>query len=112
MAIFCTIASIELTQMFEKIVPNKRNIRRGSIKHMSFLDSSTQIVVITNNVVNGINGLNASKIGLILPVLFLYDLQLQRRDLEGNIINIDKRSLLVHIVYDKWMTAQYSRYVQ
>lgn len=63
-----------LTHKFEKMVPNKRNIKRGSMEHMSFLDSNTQAVVITNNAVNGIRGLNNSRKGLIFPVLFLYDL--------------------------------------
>ncbi len=67
----CLDEAPKLTQMFEKIVPNNRNISRGSNEHMSFLDSSTHVVVITNNAVKGIRGRSASRIGRIFPVLFL-----------------------------------------
>lgn len=70
-----THVNMTLTLILEKIVPNKRNIIRGSLAKMLFLEYITHTVVIINRVTNGNNGRIASINGLIFPVRFVYDLQ-------------------------------------
>lgn len=80
--------------MFEKMVPKSRNISRGSKEHMSFVDNFTQTVVMMNSAVNGMSGLNASKIGRIFPVLFLYDLH---QNEHFRMVTVCKRSSFTYL---------------